>query len=313
MENKENEITSSRKSSLAIVSLALVLIVCLLFYAMFELRNKNQSLNQILSQNKADYEEDLGKLEDQIQQQIQETQKLKGENNENKGLIDSLKADLTEVQESRDQLKNTLAITQNQLKEYRDKIEVYEMLLRKKDERIVELRKNLKAQHDKNTALQEKNRVITYNYGKERDKNNKLNQKLDLAGTLKAENLTVKAIENSGKVKDNGRYRASKIDKLNISFDLAENKLAESGDRQLYLRILDPAKAVIVNQDGTSGTFKASGKELNFSAKQLISYYKSQQNIKFKFGRRGKYAPGQYTIEVFCEQEKIGNGSFQIR
>ena len=313
MENKENEIKNSRKSSLAIVSVALVLIVCLLFYAMFELRNKNQSLNQILSQNKADYEEDLGKLEDQIQQQIQESQKLKGENNENKGLIDSLKADLTEVQESRDQLKNTLAITQNQLREYRDKIEVYEMLLRKKDDRIVELRKNLEMQYKVATELKKEKKNLQYKVGQQVVIIDKMDKKLDLAGTLKAENLTVKAIENSGKVKDDGRYRASKIDKLNISFDLAENKLAESGDRQLYLRILDPAKAVIVNQDGTSGTFKASGKELNFSAKQLISYYKSQQNIKFKFGRRGKYAPGQYTIEVFCEQEKIGNGSFQIR
>ena len=301
-----------RRSILVFLIVGLVLANILLIYLI--LQNKNaaiRDLNRIMSEQKEDYEKKLDNMEDKLQEQIALTKEIEGDN---KTFIDSLQKDLEEVRASRDALKNTATINQSQLREYREKIEAYEMLLRKKDEKIVELRSNLAAQYRINDTLKLEKRELQYEVGVVNQEKQKLTSKINQAAVLRAENLIVNVVENNGKTKSGGQYRASKIDKLDVSFNLAENKFAKIGNKEMFLRVLDPASAVLFNQDGTSGNFALSdGKSAAYSSRQQILFDNSRQNVRFQFGRSGDYAPGRYTVEIFSDGERIGVGSFQVR
>ncbi|MDX2302443.1 MAG: hypothetical protein NW226_06560 [Microscillaceae bacterium] len=301
-----------RRSVLVFLLVGMVLANILLIYLI--LQNKNAAindLNKIMAENKADYEKELAKLEEKLQDQIAETERIEGDN---KLFIDSLQRDLEEIKASRDALRNTTTITQNQLREYKEKIEAYEMLLVKKDKMIVELREQMTTLYDQNNQLKTEKVELQYEVGQTKKDKELLVGRINQAAVLRAENLIVNAIENNGKLKSGGQYRASNIDKLDISFNLAENKFAKIGGKDVFLRVLDPASGVLYNQDGTSGNFTLSdGKSAAYSVKQQILFDNSRQNVRFQFSRTGDYAPGRYAVEVFCDGERIGVGSFEVR
>jgi cell division protein ZapB len=299
-----------RRLVLIFIIVGLVIANLLFFYLVWKNKEaENNQIKKLMEQQKIDYEKDLQDLSEKLKDQIRKTERL-GE--ENKLFVDSLQKVLRNVEGDRNNLRNANQLSQTQIRQYKEKIDAYEILLRKKDEEIDKLRETAEILYKENNSLKnEKNELSTTINEKDRDLQ-KYQSKIDAAAVLKAENLTINAINNKGKETSGGQYRVKNIEKLSISFNMADNKLAKIGNKEVFMRILEPAGTVLYNP-GSSGKFDLDGGQATYTSRQQILFDNSRQTVNFQFNRNGEYQSGRHTIELYCEGQRIGIGSFEVR
>jgi DNA repair ATPase RecN len=136
------------------------------------------------------------------------------------------------------------------------------------------------------------------------------------ASVLKAEYIKV----TSYKRKDSGKYVATllarRTHKLDVCFDVLDNKIAKQGDKTVYLKITEPGGKPIGNRSTGSGTFKtASGEEVLYAATGTLSYTGSKQNLCLSYEEQEdkKFPAGTYLIEVYIDGNVAGAGSYTLR
>jgi hypothetical protein len=178
------------------------------------------------------------------------------------------------------------------------------------EERIAEL-------EGENTRLSEYSQVVT----KERDStvttNIALAQKVRLGAVLHASNIRMIPLDirRSGKVeKETGK--AKKVDVLRITFDIDENRIAENGVKDLYLRIVGPSGSLLSNAaygSGVSSTY--DGQSLNYTLAKQVSLKQGEpvSNVIVDWNQESNYERGDYKIEIFNEGYKIGGGSVHLK
>ncbi|GAB4395836.1 MAG: hypothetical protein OHK0053_06920 [Microscillaceae bacterium] len=309
MEQKPSNRSQRRNTFIFLVS-ALVIANIVLFYLVIQNKNAQiQREKERAAEQKQDYERQLGDLEQRLEAQIKRAKKLETDNNK---FIDSLQNVLKEVQQDRDNLRQTSQLTQNQVATFRQKIEAYEVLLRKKDEEIEKLRETAQILYDENNDLKVQKNELTSTITEISKERTQMQGKLDQAAVLKAENVNVNAVDDRGREQSGGQYRANKIDRLAITFNIADNKLARIGNKDVYMRVLEPAGTLLINP-GSSGSFEADGRQMQYSVRKQILFDNSRQTVRFDFDRTGEFVPGRHTVEFYCEGYRIGYGTFEVR
>lgn len=132
----------------------------------------------------------------------------------------------------------------------------------------------------------------------------------EIGSTLFATNFA-----NMGVIeKKNGKERLSdaarKVNKLRVTFDLAENRNSITGPKEIYVAITAPDGSPVSLE--APGSVKFSGKDGkgNFYTHKIIAnYVKGQrQKISFDWAQDEKFVTGVYKIEVFNNGFKIGEG-----
>ncbi len=307
---KTQRATERSRLWLILIIIGLVAGNFVVFYMLWQSKETDKMmLEKLLKDQKSDSEKDLSNLSDKLKEQIKRADRM-GE--ESRSFIDSLQTVLRQVDVDRNNLRNTVKVTQEQMKQYKEKIEAYEMLLKKKDQEIEKLRETANLLYDKNNELKEEKNKLSSEKNEIAQEREKLKGKVEAAAALKAENMIVNAISDKGKETSGGQYRAKNIAKLNISFNMADNRLAKIGNREVFVRILEPAGTVLANA-GTSGKFDMDGATATYTSRQQILFDNSRQNINFQYKRTGEYEPGRHTVEVYCEGQRIGVGVFDVR
>lgn len=240
------------------------------------------------------------------------------------GQVEELVALKTQLEKDKQRLVYSKNVS---LKEYQDKIAVYESALIKKDKEIVKLREanaqlenqNLTLTNEVTTLQTEKEQLVStkealtdsvYSYNA---KNKELSEKVTLASILKPINYSVSAINSRGRERDGTEFKARRVEKIKLSFTLTENPLTKKENKMIYMRMLDPNGNVISDMATGSGSFNFGGKEMVYSAKQVILFTNTGQTVDFIYDRGAAYESGQYTVELFSEGYRIGSTVFNIK
>jgi hypothetical protein len=311
MENSKNKPQQRRRPILVFFLIALLAINLVLLFLLYRHEESRISEKEAeLKERKEEYQKSLDNITLQLKSQIREYKTLE---NAKQSELDSLVKKLTEVEQEKNAWKGKSQISQTELAQLRERVEFYQVVISKKDDLITELRKTNQAMYDENYKLKEdKNELI----GQVTDANKKtenLQTKVNAAGTLKAENVNINGIDDRGKVTSGGQYRAGKLDKLDVSFNVGENKFAKIGQKDVYMRVLEPAGTILYNPNGGSGKFNVDGKEMLYSARQQIMFTNTRETIRFQFDNTGEFQAGRHSVEFYCEGQKIGYGTFDVR
>jgi len=245
--------------------------------------------------------------------------------------IERLGGDVTELTKVKERLEaDKLAFSRSKKVEtnkYLGKIKEYEQFLVEKDELIAQLRaenEHLVASNDSLsthvgslTSEREKlvqrqaeltDSVVTFTAA-----NKELSEKVSLAASLKAANLKVLAVNSRGKAKEHDEYKAKRVDKLKLTFNLPENALTAQESKDIYMRVLDPEGAVIADDATGSGEFEINGTPSKFTARESVAYQNNNQKVELLYDNAAKLRPGKYNIELYAEGYKIGNTNFVIK
>jgi hypothetical protein len=221
----------------------------------------------------------------------------------------ALQGDKVAMEKLRGQIKtilNNKNATQAELKKAREMITELTGKSRMYEERIALLEKE-------NQQLTGEKVVLT----RERDSTVEKNIAMKKAGSvLGAANIRMEAIHKRRNGKEKETSKAKKADILRITFDIVENRIAESGTKQIYLRILAPGGAVLSTPSNASGVMTgAKGESVQFSVLKNIMLTQGQpvKDLMVDWNQDGDYTKGSYYIEVWSEGYKVGSGNVKLK
>ncbi|WP_433832173.1 hypothetical protein [Flavobacterium anhuiense] len=139
-------------------------------------------------------------------------------------------------------------------------------------------------------------------------------QNEELAKTVeKGSKLSVLNTKTSAyKLKSSGKQietdKASRADVLKVSFTIAENQIAKSGDKTYYVQVIDAKNNVL----GEKKTENFGDNTLTYSFKTTVKY--ENKTVQVSEDLPGKdFAKGTYFINVFDNDELVSKTSFSLR
>jgi chromosome segregation ATPase len=233
--------------------------------------------------------------------------------------IEKLGGDVQALEAVRDQLiaerNSTRQRSTSEIAALNGKLNNLNGLIAQKDQEILELRaanQQLFAENQdlKSTQAEIEEEVIQLNMQKQ-----DLQAKVDVASMLKAENINIAAVNSRGKerIETTKDFKNRQIERLKISFNLADNKVAEKGPRNIYVQVLDANSQPIFDVAKGSGTFMINGAEQFYTVKQDIIFNNSQQELTFYYEKGSNYASGNHEVRIFADNYLIGTKSFTVK
>ena len=208
---------------------------------------------------------------------------------EKKEKIRQILAKANATKEELAQAKTLIASLNGDIENYKIKIEKLE------GEKIV-----LTA--EKETVTRERDKV-TKDFDSAKSVLKQKEDVIDIGSTLHASSFSIVGINEKHNGNEKETTTAKRVDKLRISFDLDENRIAQTGAKDIYICITAP--------DGTpisSGKFNTrDGADKFFTQKLNITYTQGQrQTISFDWKQNGPFQIGDYKIEIYNNGFKIG-------
>lgn len=142
--------------------------------------------------------------------------------------------------------------------------------------------------------------------------NDKLAERVQLGAAIVANKLSATGVieRSSGKLVENTKAR--RVDKVRACYTVPQNRLAEPGDRELFVQVIDPSDTVL--GENTKVTFE-DGEALSFSTISKF-YYDSTaldicENIAAPAGQ--KFTAGLYKVNVYDGPKLLAQTSFTMR
>lgn len=129
-----------------------------------------------------------------------------------------------------------------------------------------------------------------------------LSEKVAIASQLEATGISLTALNKRGK-------RAKKLKdakKFMVSFTLARNVTASTGNKSVYVRIMKPNNEPLT----AGGTFGYENRALEYSAKKDIEYTGEALPVTVYWDISEYLGKGTYRVSVFADGNNIGNASF---
>lgn len=133
-----------------------------------------------------------------------------------------------------------------------------------------------------------------------------LDETVDLASTLSASNINIFALNEKGNGKEKETSSARRADKLRITFDLDENRIAKPGEKDIYIAVTAPDGTTMSNNN----TFNTrDNEEKLYTAKVTVQYDNSRKTpVSFDWRSEKGFQTGNYKIEIYHNGFKIGEG-----
>jgi len=248
-------------------------------------------------------------------------------------LYDMIKTSSANMVHSKDSVINKkdreIAGKRNRIQELLSKVNATENDLAEAKGLIASLNKDITGYRSQVETLQGEKIVLTKEKNiviEERDKVQKefdsaanvIKQKeelIDVATTLHASNFSILGIDETGDGKEKKTSTAKKVDKLRISFDIDENRIAQSGPKNIFVCITGPDGKPLAAEALGSGRFSTrDGEQKLYTQKIDINYTQGQrQTVSIDWKQNLNFEKGDYKIEVYNNGFKIGEGISSLK
>ena len=138
--------------------------------------------------------------------------------------------------------------------------------------------------------------------------NEELAKTVEKGAKLSVLNIRTKAFKVRSSGKQIETEKARKADMLKISFTIAENSIAKSGEKTYYVQVIDSGNNVL--GDKKVATFE--GKTLTYSFETLVKY--ENKTMEVTQDLPGKDFPkGVYYVNIFDKNEVVSKSSFTLK
>jgi hypothetical protein len=142
--------------------------------------------------------------------------------------------------------------------------------------------------------------------------NTQLADAVERGSALNLSSFTVDAVRERGSGKLVSTSRAKSTDKFKICFTVADNVIAEAGDRQFLVEVLDPQGNVI---GGGNSKSNEEGASVSYS-KETAFYYENNNLDVCDFINKpsGDFQKGNYMVNVYDDKLKLlGTSKFTLK
>ncbi|MDH5382825.1 MAG: chromosome segregation protein SMC [Cyclobacteriaceae bacterium] len=302
---KKPAVEKKKSNKVGFIVAVLSVIIILQSVKIFLDHTEKQELNQINQKEQADHAETMQRLTEistELDTRIRELEKLGGD-------IEELSNAKAEIEK---ELKDTRTRTRSTIKTLQGKVGGYEELLHSKDEEIEKLKSINDQLFTENNDLKTEQNQLARTIVELNQEQTELQSKIEVASRLIIENVSILAISSRGRERTSP-FRSNQIYQLKVGFNIGNNDVAPIEGKEIMLRVLDPQGNVIFDVAKGSGTFFYEGKEEFYTAKQEILFDNSEQQLSYLYEKGTEYESGEYQVEVYTDDYRMGRGSFQVK
>lgn len=250
-------------------------------------------------------EEEITILQHELEKRMFEIDSLGGN-------IDDLELVIEELEEEKTKMTERAMYSERELRRVREKVEGFQELLVLKDQEIEELKVVNQQLLVENQDLKTEQNQLQRTLNETVQTKEELEEQVEIAGRLKAENIRIYAINSRGRIRED-EFKARSIDKLRVEFNIAENNLAPIEGKDIMIRIVGPDNNVIFDVATGSGTFIFNGREEFYTAKQQILFDNTMQKLTFQYDKGSEWQMGRYELEVYTEDYMMGKKAFLVK
>jgi cell division protein ZapB len=298
MSTEQKPQTRDRSKTIIIILSAIIVLQAIKIFSDYNVKQTLETTTADLTETRTRLEE----IKSELDQKIAEISKLGGD-------IQSLQQAKAEVEET---LKKNRAWSQKNIKSLKDRVQGYEKLLKMKDEELEHLKSLNQALYSENNSLKNNQNKLSDSINRIARRSSELASKVAVASQLKAENIKVLAVNGSNREKE-PPFRNRQLEKLKLTFNLADNKVAPIEGKKIMIRLLDESGQVIFDLAKGSGTFTLNGRETWYTATQEILFDNTRQQLIFLYEKGSDYVPGNYAAEIYDGEDLIGSTSFTVK
>jgi len=138
--------------------------------------------------------------------------------------------------------------------------------------------------------------------------NEELAKTVEKGSKLSVTNLKTAAYKQKSSGKQVATERAGRADILKVSFTIAENSIAKTGDKTYYVQIIDSKNNVL----GDKVTTSFGDKSLTYSFTTNVKY--ENKTVEVSQDLPGKnFEKGTYFVNVFDKAELVSKSSFTLK
>src|SRR5690606_17673191 len=135
---------------------------------------------------------------------------------------------------------------------------------------------------------------------------------VEKGSALNLSKFSVDAVKERNNGKMVSTSKANRTDKFKVCFTVADNIIAQAGDRELYIEVLDPKRNVL----GESFT-KSNDEGASITYSKGTSFYyenKSLDVCDFIGKPAGDFQKGNYMVNVYDDRLKLlGTSKFTLK
>lgn len=217
-----------------------------------------------------------------------------------------IQAQMKIQQEKIDKLISIQAEDAYKIRMYRKEMETLRSVLRSYIVQIDSL--NMKNQEllAENKQLKNTERRLTSEKEQLQKDKDQLEEIRSLATTLQASDINLVLLNK----RDKDTRRIRNAVKVRVDFILRANKVAQQGEKQLYLRIIRPDQVVLGSPD--LELINLGDQQLPASASRVVNYEGLDLPVSIFWTNDGEIVPGEHVVELYSEERLIGTSSFVL-
>ncbi|NMH24676.1 hypothetical protein [Flavobacterium solisilvae] len=293
----ENQNSNSKLK--AIIAVLSVLLIGSLFY-IFKLTSEAKEMQTVVTTTKSDKEavlKDLAALKSSYDAAIAENTSMSDE------LIEA-RDEVTKLMEELKKSKGDVA----SLSKYKQQYAALEVKMKNMMEEVAVL----KVKNQQLTSTIDSTNVVLEDSKKYNQvlvgQNEELAKTVEKGQKLSVTNLKTAAYKQRSSGKQIETDKASRADLLQISFTIAENAIAKTGDKVYYVQVIDAKNNVL----GDKATISFGETSLTYSFTTTVNYENKTVNVKEQLPGKD-FAKGTYFVNVFDKGELVSKSSFSLR
>lgn len=191
-------------------------------------------------------------------------------------------------------------------------------------DQIQKLKRNVSSLKDEvgglklqNEILLKENRVLNSTIKEKTDqvenlqsRNDRLNEKVNVASSIKVSNVLVNGVEKNRKGDLEIETKAKRVDDLQIRFSIADNPLAQEGNKEIYVRVIDPQGNLIAK---SGDVFHVHGDKLQYTFKEVIDFTNRGEEYQFLWRDVDRFKKGAYTVLLYADNAIMGRSSTVLK
>ena len=295
----------SRKDSTKIyffvVAIAALLATNVYFYVKY--KNKDDKVYE-LTEEKVSMEAEIDRIEAELDRltddNIELSAALKNAQDSVRSTIATLRAELAKSNLTREQLGKA----QQEINQLKQQVSSYiqeVQELRNRNAQLIserdELKEEVSSSSDRLAELEEQHTDLV--------------DMVKLASAIKISNISINGVRQRSNNRESVETRARRVDKFRIDFTIADNPLADIGDHDIYLRVIDPNGNL--RTTGDYSLFEVDGKQMQYTYKTTIGFENDGAAYTIDWADTRGFQKGTYTILLYADSAVMGQSSLVLK
>lgn len=299
---KIKEIKLNTTTILAAVSALLLVGIIIVSVFLFNsekevetIMQEKQEMEELVALEKEEMMNDLTKAQTEYQELIVKIN--------NDSLKFKLEREQMRTQALIEELERTKATSYAEIARLKKELKTLREVLKDYTRQIAELSSENESLKQENSAVKEKYKKATKEIDDLSTEREILSEKVSLASQLDATDVKVSLLRKNGRETE----RIKKAKQIKVSFTIAKNITSSTGNKTVYIRLLQPDLESLKKSD--SNMFTYENRNISYSMKKEFEFTGEETSLDLYWNIEETLQEGEYQAFIFVDGNMIGKGS----